>query len=243
MIEAMVTGEAEVQEHLQNAPHLTAQEVITEAGEIAAEAVTAHESAKPHLTESQVDGRIDEKIASIPDPVPTLVFWEVVEGFAGLPDGTPVKVKNGEIVTYHILGLGDTPIGEICWKGDVTRVVKIDVNIPGQFADTANTAAIVEKTGDPLRWDGGPGKLCAIRHDMRTPDSAATDGQPAINVSLGGVNALFVDSETSTVRKTETCNADVVCGDDVEIKIVQATGGTPGHDAESLSVSLLFALL
>ena len=127
--------------------------------------------------------------------------------------------------------------------GDFTRVVKIDINLPGKFAESATTTAIKDQTGDPLYWDLGPGKLCAVKSVIQTADSTATATQPTINVSLGGVGALVADAETGTTRQTAMCNADVEYGDVVEIEVAQATGGTPAHDAEDLSVSLLFVLV
>jgi hypothetical protein len=53
---------------------------------------------------------------------------------------------------------------------------------------------------------------------------------------------LSSDDETDTSRQTATGNLDVAYDEQVEIKIVKATGGTPGDDAEDLSVSLLFVL-
>jgi hypothetical protein len=168
--------------------------------------------------------------------------------------GRPLKMVAGATTTYHLVesyttgavvlsGATLTDATEYAISyGDFTRVQKIDVNLSGAFAGSATTTAIKSQTSDPLYWDLGPGVLCAVKHIIQTEDSAATTTQPAINVSLGGVDALSADDETATTRQTATCNADVEYGDVVEIEIVKATGGTPGDDAEDLSVSLLFVL-
>ena len=168
--------------------------------------------------------------------------------------GRPLKMVAGATTTYHIVEsyttgavvlsgatLTDSTEYAISY-GDFTRVSKIDVNLSGAFAGSATTTAIKSQTSDPLYWDMGPGVLVAAKHIIQTEDSAATTAQPAINVSLGGVDAFSADDETATTRQTATCNAEVDYGDVVEIEIVKATGGTPGDDAEDLSVSLLFVL-
>jgi hypothetical protein len=59
---------------------------------------------------------------------------------------------------------------------------------------------------------------------------------------VAGDTLLSSDDETDTSRQTATGNLDVAYGERVELKVVKATGGTPGDDAEDLSVSLVFVL-
>jgi hypothetical protein len=126
--------------------------------------------------------------------------------------------------------------------GDFTRLQKIDVNLPGAFAMEATTTAIKTLTGDPLYWDAGPAELVAVKHLLQAEDSAATTTQPAINVSVGGTDALALDSETATTRTVLGCGLAAEYGDAIEVEIVKATGGTPADDALDLSVSLLFVV-
>ncbi len=168
--------------------------------------------------------------------------------------GRPLKMVSGSTTTYHIIE--DYTTGAVTLSGgvltasteyavsygDFPRLVKMDVHFPGAFAEAATSTAIASLLKDPLYWDLGPGVLCAVKHIIQAEDSAATTTQPAINVSLGGTDALSADDETATTRQMTTCNAEVEYGDVVEIEVVQATGGTPGHDAEGLSISLLFVL-
>lgn len=164
--------------------------------------------------------------------------------------GRPLKVED----TYQIVasyttgavvltGTALTDATEYAVEyGDFTRLQKIDVNLPGAFAVEATTTAIKTLTGDPLYWDAGPAQLVAVKHMIQSEDSAATTTQPAINVSVGGTDALALDSETATTRTVVGCGLAAEYGDAIEVEIVKATGGTPADDALDLSVSLLFVV-
>ncbi|NCC68878.1 MAG: hypothetical protein EOM14_11930 [Clostridia bacterium] len=162
--------------------------------------------------------------------------------------GRPLKVGSTyQIVASYTAGVvvltGAALINATAYSveyGDFTRVQKVDVNLPGEFAKDATTTAIKTLTGDPLYWDAGPAQLVGVCHMIQATDSTATGNQPAINVSVGGTNTLASDSVTAVTRTTMGCGCAAAYGQAIEIKVVKATGGTPKNDALDLSVSLLF---
>ncbi len=102
--------------------------------------------------------------------------------------------------------------------------------LPSTLSVMDGSTPIVEYTLDPvtgsLELDSSPSGAVTVSYSKW----------------VAGDTFLDSDNETDTARQTATGNLDVDYGDRVELKIVKATGGTPGDDAEDLSVSLLFVL-
>ena len=85
-----------------------------------------------------------------------------------------------------------------------------------------------------------------VRIQHGSDDTAATTSEPAINVNIGGTSNNIFSSDVAVSTSFTDITSDVstthyisATGEVLDIKVAQATGGTPGHDAQNLSVLVI----
>ena len=151
---------------------------------------------------------------------------------AGASFDTFLAIFNGSYAVTKI---------EVCHASALTEMM---LHAPGRYAGSAH---------DDLFTDWGTpvvtGKAFALgrvyaRH--AAADSAATTSEPAINVNIGGAaNLVFSSDVAMTTSFADAAGAPsfahytAAAGEVVDVKIAQATGGTPWHDASDLSILIV----
>lgn len=140
--------------------------------------------------------------------------------------------------------------------GDVTALyltrqplISIKVIVPGSFADSATTTLIkddIAGMADSPYWNLQAGRVVFCRVGRRLNDSGASV-QPSINILLNGnellttpitLPAAGTDTVTS-VTEIDTSNYRIQRGEQWDIKVNAASGGTPANDAKDLEVDLV----
>jgi hypothetical protein len=123
-----------------------------------------------------------------------------------------------------------TPTASTTCSGSDTTYALDTLVLPDTLAVLDGSTPVTAYTLDPvtgsLELDASPSGTVTASYDKW----------------VAGDTLLSSDDETDTTRQTATGNLDVAYGERVELKVVKATGGTPGDDAEDLSVSLVFVL-
>ena len=197
--------------------------------------------------------------------------------------------------------------------GNFDKLIQVDLNLPGAFAETYSASGIRDIAGDYFSWGLPPARFVGLTQRIFVSDSEATTANPKINVCIGTpsssstlsgsgttytiqnytlgatlvvtvnsgvVTNYSVDFATGTLIFDETpgvtpvasykcwvasdivlntaCETDtertdsgitvqkdyarILKGDRVELLIEKASGGTPGDDAETLTISLFFVM-
>lgn len=127
---------------------------------------------------------------------------------------------------------------EVCNASALTEIL---LHAPGLYAGAAHDDIFTD-WGTPVV----AGKAFAVgrvyaKHG--TDDSAATTTEPAYNVNIGGTsNNIFSANVELTTSFADATGAPsfthytAAAGEVIDVKIAQATGGTPGNDATNLAI-------
>jgi hypothetical protein len=144
-------------------------------------------------------------------------------------------------IAGYPLGVSDDEIQ----FGPTSRVQQLDINIPGLFADAADTDLVLNDLATYIQWRLGNAYLARISHRVVSADTGAS--QPRVNVSIGGTQVCTTNSNegrdvsTSWVHTTVDIDTDYAVSIDDDIEITTDANGT-NNDAEDLSVSCTFVL-
>ena len=116
------------------------------------------------------------------------------------------------------------------------------LNAPGKYAGEAHDDLLADWDIPELATVGFALGRARIKH--AADDSAATTSGPTVNINFGGNNIFSAEKELTTSWSDFTgamslTNYLADAADAVDIKVTKATGGTPGDNADSLSVFLI----
>ncbi len=175
---------------------------------------------------------------------------------ATLLKGMPLNYTIGGTVYYGIvsaitsilLTVAGAPLGgdvtALCY-GHGSRVVQINVPIPGTYEDASEAALIFSDRVEQLVWNKTKAYCVRYRVWSKVHDSHATHGKVTVyvnsadvNTSAGGLTIAANETWYSTVVDIDTTNYDVNPGEVIEIG---ATKGGTG-DASDLAVEITFVV-
>lgn len=117
----------------------------------------------------------------------------------------------------------------------------------GTYADSSYSALINRTTGKPasigILWNKPKSYLVGINAAHVTADSGAST-QPKVTVTHAGAEVNTPVTIASTVvmggADFNTTNYSIEYGQNIDLKITQATGGTPTHAAAGLWIQLIY---
>ena len=130
---------------------------------------------------------------------------------------------------------------EVC---DASALTELLLHAPGLYAGSAHDDIFTD-WGTPVVV----GKEFAVGRvyvNHGSDDSAATTSEPAINVNIGGTaNNVFASDVAITTSFADAAatpsftHYTASAGELIDVKVVQATGGTPRNDAANLSIMIV----
>ena len=159
-------------------------------------------------------------------PTSTSTLTMITNQTAVLRPGMALRYVIGGVTYYGVaaaitanqLALGGAPL-----TGDVTAlyysifpgmVETLTLSVPGAWADSADTALVVDDLLMSLIWNGPPASLVRIRAWTRTTDTGTN--KPRINVRLGMTPTDYVSVSNGTVGLELAASATwVVTGVDI----------------------------
>ena len=188
-------------------------------------------------------------------PASTSTITMTTDLTASILVGMPLKYVIGGVtyygvvsaITANLLTVAGAPLGgnvTALYYGDPTRVLNIDIIIPGLYEDASNTALITSDLASNFIWDKTIAYLVRYRCYSAVHDSAAHGSASVrinnteVNTTAGGLVIAANTTWYSTVIDIATAAYDINPGELLEITAVK--GGT--GDASDLTVSLTFVL-
>jgi len=226
----------------------------------AAEILAGAEAAKIMAPDqAKIAGLIDHWTQTVgtftATPASTSTITMTTDLTASMLVGKPLKyVIDG--TTYYgivsaiaadLLTVAGAPLGgdvTALYYGDPTRVIQINVIIPGLYEDASNTDLIASDLGAKLIWNKAKSYLVRFRVYSVTEDTN-DDGQVSVQINnvetcttAGGLTVAAAITWYSTVIDIVTAAYDVNPGEEIELTCIKGTTG----DAVDVTVEMTLVI-
>ena len=173
----------------------------------------------------------DATTTAITDQTSDPLYWDMGPGMLVAVKHIIQTEDSAATTTQPAINVfAGTPTASTTCSGSGTTYALDTLVLPDTLAVLDGSTPVTAYTLDP------------VTGSLELDESPSGTVTASYSKWVAGDTLLSSDDETDTSRQTATGNLDVAYGERVELKIVKATGGTPGDDAEDLSVSLLFVL-